>query len=194
MFRKNLIMSVILIWASMVSTQVNATPVISNGNFESGALSPWYQDGNQSSGEDWNVTSALAHTGTYSATVDANKEIRQNLSNPIAVGDINEISFWLYSPDVLFSAYSLFYSDSSISSSSVTGSIDTWTFFDVTSDLTAGKSLVAFSLWGSVSSPGGPNRSYLDDVVIDATIPEPTTLALMGLGLAGIGWKQRKAA
>ncbi len=28
----------------------------------------------------------------------------------------------------------------------------------------------------------------------DPTIPEPTTLALVGLGLAGIGWKRRKAA
>jgi len=28
----------------------------------------------------------------------------------------------------------------------------------------------------------------------NSTVPEPTTLALMGLGIAGIGWKRRKAA
>ncbi len=39
------------------------------------------------------------------------------------------------------------------------------------------------------------NESFgLDNVSFGGSVPEPTTLALMGLGLAGIGWKRRKTA
>ncbi len=48
----------------------------------------------------------------------------------------------------------------------------------------------------SFTPSGGPNIGW-DALAYGSTngsVPEPTTLALMGLGLAGIGWKRRKAA
>ena len=40
----------------------------------------------------------------------------------------------------------------------------------------------------------GDYAQLIANAVNASSIPEPTTLALMGLGLAGIGWKRRKAA
>jgi PEP-CTERM motif len=46
-----------------------------------------------------------------------------------------------------------------------------------------------------VSSGGVAGDAYFDNIrIYAATIPEPTTLALMTLGIAGIGYSRRKAA
>ena len=67
--------------------------LLTNSGFESGALSPWFQDHVFGGGEDWNVTTADAHSGLYSATNTGNKEIRENFS-PVPVQNITSISFW----------------------------------------------------------------------------------------------------
>ncbi len=63
-------------------------------------------------------------------------------------------------------------------------------FFGFTS--TVGIHYIDFLL--SPVSGSSSEEIGLDDVRFSTQVPEPTTLALMGLGLAGIGWKRRKAA
>ncbi len=57
--------------------------------------------------------------------------------------------------------------------------VETWDPVGTTGDVTGGDTTIigSYSIVSSFSS-----------------VPEPTTIALMGLGLAGIGWKRRKAA
>ncbi|MCP5313274.1 MAG: PEP-CTERM sorting domain-containing protein [Chromatiaceae bacterium] len=57
----------------------------------------------------------------------------------------------------------------------------------VTSAFDEGSSLHYVTSWGAFAEGMfGPNFQF------DAAVPEPMTLALMGLGLAGIGYKQRR--
>jgi hypothetical protein len=79
------------IWASPVTGGSNA---LANPGFETGVLTPWVQGRVETNhGTDWAVTTDQARSGSYSAWVNDNKELRQDFS-PIPGSSIREISFW----------------------------------------------------------------------------------------------------
>lgn len=171
----------------LAATPVLGDNILVNPGFESGGMDPWYQDADFGGPEDWNVTSAEAHTGTYSATDDGNKRIRQDFA-AIPTEDITEISLWLKQPEATIASIHFFYSDGSDDQGGILNLLGTdWEFFDVTNQLAPGKELTGFAIWGYMGGPKGPDRTYLDDVRV---IPEPAMLSLLVLG--GLAMARRR--
>jgi hypothetical protein len=172
------------------ASDAGATNILVNPGFETGALGPWFQDRVVTlGGEDWNVTSADAHSGAFSATDIGNKEIRQNF--PGVPGSlITDISFWTKHENSVIGAklfVDLFYTDHSETQIPDLVTIGTeWEFFDVTSFLDTSKTLSGISFFGNSAT-----RTFADDFVI-AKVPEPSTLALFASSLVALGAAGRR--
>jgi hypothetical protein len=178
--------TLVVVCLSVAIAQANLT----NGGFETGSLAPWYNARDYGMVELWNVTSAEAHSGTYSATDVGNGEVRQDFA-PGPTDDVTELSFWLKQPEVKLSYATAFFSDASESGSSIYLSTPDWEFFDITSWLISGKQLVGFSVFGYWSSDPAEDRTYLDDVTLEV-IPAPGAALLACIGLGCTGWLRRR--
>jgi len=177
-----------LVLSLTVSTFAQAN-LLANAGFESGVLTPWAQTTDFGGAENWNVTSADAYTGVYSATNRGNKLIEQFIV-PVATSDITSITFALKNVDGSINAINLLYSDATKSQDLIFHTDSEWHVYDWTSHLVAGKQLVSFGVFG-YDGGGATNRTYLDDVDIEV-VPEPATLSVLGLGLLGF-LRKRKA-
>ena len=59
---------------------LSAGEVLTNPGFETGSLGPWFVGRNFGATENWNVTSTVSHSGTFSATDVGNQELEQTFA------------------------------------------------------------------------------------------------------------------
>ena len=193
----------IAILATVMAASAAQANVLVNSGFETGALTPWAQTadfGSQAFNSNWAITSADAHSGSFSATDVGNKKIEQSFAG-VAASSITQVSFWLKHPDGnnVPAAFDFTYSDASVGEFVVNTSSHGWTFFDVTADLDTSKTLVGFGVFGCDCGNKNNSTTLVDDFLIQTAggVPEPATWALMLMGTFGAGAmlrRQRKPA
>ncbi len=162
-----------------------AQNMFANAGFETGNFTGW----TTASGP--TVTADQAHTGTFSAAAFSEAQVGQTFT-ATAVADITELSFWVKRAGGPFDSITFSYSDGSSSDCLLELSGNDWAFANVTSQLTPGKSLTGFSMYGTTTGP-----AYFDDFnLVAGAVPEPQTYALMlaGLGVMGLVARRRRRA
>jgi hypothetical protein len=160
--------------------------ILVNAGFETGDLAPWYQANDFGGPENWNVTNAEAHTGTFSATDVGNKQIRQDFA-PVAVADILEASLWIKNPDdggPRINAVDFIYSDGTNQEHVLFQPDNNWNYNNVTALLTPGKFLTGISLYGYVGGGANEDRTYVDDWVLNVVPAPGSALLIIAAGLA----------
>ena len=179
----------VLALGMLIAPMTSQASLIKNGGFESG-LTNWSCDvlfgdcftensGGPKEGDfRWfGFENANAREGTLSQSFDT------------AIGTTYSLEFWYGSSNPI-NNLSVTVADLDHELNFTDWGIDSWTFISTTFIADSAISTLAFSFSTQVGSGG----LWLDDVRVNsvATVPAPSTLGLLGLGLVGVGLMKRR--
>ena len=164
--------------------------LVLNGGFETGNLTNWTSSLGSAAVLNQSVTSVISHSGTYSAALgnQGGLGVLSQTVSGLSVGASYELSFWLRSDGLTPNRFAVSFGGDTLDNDSNLGAF-AFTEFTYNFVATATSGLLQF---GSRNDPG---FLELDDVAVNAlaaTVPEPATLALVGVAFAFVGASRRR--
>jgi PEP-CTERM motif len=172
-----------LITALLCVSSLGFANLVTNGGFETGNFNGWTLSGDANATNTY-VGTDLPHSGSYAADLGAfpgNGFLSQSLST--VAGQTYTLTYWLQNEGGVPNAFSVSWGGLTLPMSVITnanGFVYTQYVFPnlvATSEST----LLQFAFEQT------PAYWHLDDVSVVPTVPEPTSLALLVTGLAGLG-------